>query len=225
MEKLLTIELQDNDSELGGVSYCGETLEDFLYEVGCNPSDLINGKLTLEEVNTMLEESGIEPIDPIEVAIQEMIEVEDIMGSHYGREIIHTLEELQEVFVLDLEPLNDLVGKGETLEMVMSNIDNPKLKFILINNGIDYNTYVEKMFTKEQKREWYQDHVATHTHLVNKLKLILKNAYLTKDQINTLARKIEEDFRRNDNGEYEDYNNFKEYVNTFTVDNLKQHLN
>lgn len=225
MEKLLTIELQDNDSELGGVAYCGETLEDFLYEVGCNPSDLINGKLTLEEVNEMLEESGIEPINPTTVTLQDLIEVEDIMESYYGREIKHTLEELQEVFVLDLEPLNDLVGKGETLEMIMSNIDSPKLKFILINNGIDYNTYVEKMFTKAQKKEWYKEQVATRSHLVNKLKLILKNAYLTKDQINTLARKIEEDFRRNDNEEYEDYSNFKEYVNTFTIDNLKQHLN
>ena len=62
-EKLLNTILEDDDTNRGGVSFVGETLTDFLYEVG--EDENIPHTFTdewLEDVNAMLIESGIKPL-------------------------------------------------------------------------------------------------------------------------------------------------------------------
>ena len=54
----LDYELQDDETQDGGISYSGETLFDFLQELG---DDNIT---TLEEVNETLIANGIKPIEP-----------------------------------------------------------------------------------------------------------------------------------------------------------------
>lgn len=50
-----SIILEDDDTEYGGVAFTGETLGDFLDDIG-------DGFSTLEELNTALKECGIKPL-------------------------------------------------------------------------------------------------------------------------------------------------------------------
>lgn len=62
-EKLLNTVLEDDDTNRGGVSFVGETLADFLYEVG--EEEYIHYTFSdewLENVNAMLVECGIRPL-------------------------------------------------------------------------------------------------------------------------------------------------------------------
>jgi len=58
-KKYLNVELVDDPSDFGGVSYQGETLEDFLKELF---KDYEIETLTDDKVNMILTECGIEPI-------------------------------------------------------------------------------------------------------------------------------------------------------------------
>lgn len=59
MDKMyLTTVLEDDNTPQGGISYQGETLEEFLTEVGINYKDI-----TLTEVNQLLQENGIKPVN------------------------------------------------------------------------------------------------------------------------------------------------------------------
>lgn len=57
---MLDIVLVDDDTETGGTSFCGETLKDFLDEVG------MNYDTPLPVINKALRECGIEPIKEVE---------------------------------------------------------------------------------------------------------------------------------------------------------------
>lgn len=57
---LLAIVLQDGPGETGGVSYFGETLQDFLEEA--NLMHLLDEENSLAKINEALIECGIEPI-------------------------------------------------------------------------------------------------------------------------------------------------------------------
>lgn len=62
-DKLLATPLLDDDTPYGGTSYAGETLADFLDEIG--KTDNIPYTYSdewLEEVNTLLVENGIKPL-------------------------------------------------------------------------------------------------------------------------------------------------------------------
>ena len=61
LSKLLLTELQEGDSNKGGVSYAGERLVDFLLET--NYLHLIDEEGGFDEINTLLSECGIKPID------------------------------------------------------------------------------------------------------------------------------------------------------------------
>lgn len=59
MDKMyLTTVLEDDNTPQGGTSYQGETLEEFLTEAGINSKDI-----TLTEVNQLLQENGIKPVN------------------------------------------------------------------------------------------------------------------------------------------------------------------
>lgn len=62
-ENLLNTVLEDDDTNRGGVSFVGETLADFLYEVG-EDENIPNtfSDEWLEDVNKMLAECGIKPL-------------------------------------------------------------------------------------------------------------------------------------------------------------------
>lgn len=57
-EKLLNTVLTDDETEMGGISYLGETLKDFLLELD-KPLTSVNN---MSEVNTWLTDCGISPI-------------------------------------------------------------------------------------------------------------------------------------------------------------------
>lgn len=59
-KKYLNVELVDDSSDFGGVSYQGETLDDFLKELF---NDYEIETLTDDKVNMILTECGIEPIN------------------------------------------------------------------------------------------------------------------------------------------------------------------
>ena len=61
LSKLLLTELQEGDSNKGGVSYAGERLVDFLLET--NYLHLIDEEGGFDEINALLSECGIKPID------------------------------------------------------------------------------------------------------------------------------------------------------------------
>lgn len=61
VKHLLDIVLSDDDTEFGGLSHAGETLGEFLDEVG------ISINTPIEEVNNALKECGIKPINIDEV--------------------------------------------------------------------------------------------------------------------------------------------------------------
>lgn len=62
-EKLLNTVLEDDDTNRGGVSFVGETLADFLYEVGEDENiPYTFSDEWLENVNAMLVECGIRPL-------------------------------------------------------------------------------------------------------------------------------------------------------------------
>ena len=62
-EKLLNTILEDDDTNRGGVSFLGETLADFLYEVGKEEGiPYTFSDEWLEDVNKMLIEYGIKPL-------------------------------------------------------------------------------------------------------------------------------------------------------------------
>lgn len=52
LDKYLDIELQDDDSEWGGVSFIGETVRDFLESIDAKPKSLV-------ELNKLLRDAGI----------------------------------------------------------------------------------------------------------------------------------------------------------------------
>lgn len=52
----LKYELIDDNTNFGGISYIGETLQNFIEEVGMNETD------NMEDVNKALKECGIQPI-------------------------------------------------------------------------------------------------------------------------------------------------------------------
>ena len=53
----LTYVLEDDNTEFGGISYSGQTLNDFLSEVGMSPD------VPMNEINESLIECGIKPIE------------------------------------------------------------------------------------------------------------------------------------------------------------------
>lgn len=53
IKDFLDYELKDDNTEFGGISYIGETLEDFIAEVEISDID---------DINIILKECGIEPI-------------------------------------------------------------------------------------------------------------------------------------------------------------------
>ncbi len=55
-ESLLRTPLTDDNTELGGISFVGETLADFISEAG------LNKELSLSEVNEALKSCGIKPL-------------------------------------------------------------------------------------------------------------------------------------------------------------------
>ena len=55
-EKYLNVELEDDDTPYGGKSFIGETLKDFLLEIG-QPLDS-----PMDKVNNWLKECGLMPI-------------------------------------------------------------------------------------------------------------------------------------------------------------------
>lgn len=55
----LNYELKDDDTEYGGISFEGETLQDFLDEVDI---DRLNENTAMRYINAALKECGIEPI-------------------------------------------------------------------------------------------------------------------------------------------------------------------
>ena len=55
-EKYLNVELEDDDTPYGGKAFIGETLRDFLLEIGAPLNS------TMDKVNNMLKECGIMPI-------------------------------------------------------------------------------------------------------------------------------------------------------------------
>lgn len=55
-KEFLDYELQDDNTEFGGISYVGETLKDFIADVELNEND------SIEYVNSVLRECGIKPI-------------------------------------------------------------------------------------------------------------------------------------------------------------------
>lgn len=61
LSKLLLTELQEGDSNKGGVSYAGERLVDFLLET--NYLHLIDEEGGFDEINALLSECGIKPIN------------------------------------------------------------------------------------------------------------------------------------------------------------------
>lgn len=61
ISKMLLIELQEGDSNKGGVSYAGERLVDFLLET--DHLHLIDEEGGFDEINSLLSECGIKPID------------------------------------------------------------------------------------------------------------------------------------------------------------------
>ena len=61
ISKMLLMELQDNNSAKGGVSYAGERLVDFLLET--NNLHLIDEEGGFDKINSLLSECGIETID------------------------------------------------------------------------------------------------------------------------------------------------------------------
>lgn len=61
LSKLLLTELQDNNSAKGGTSYAGERLIDFLLET--NYLHLIDEEGGFDEINALLSECGIKPIN------------------------------------------------------------------------------------------------------------------------------------------------------------------
>lgn len=61
LSQLLLTELKDNGSTKGGVSYAGERLVDFLLETSY--LHLIDEEGGFDEINALLSECGIEPID------------------------------------------------------------------------------------------------------------------------------------------------------------------
>lgn len=61
LSKLLLTELQEGDSNKGGVSYAGERLVDFLLET--NYLYLIDEEGGFDEINALLSECGIKPIN------------------------------------------------------------------------------------------------------------------------------------------------------------------
>lgn len=52
----LDYELKDGKGEFGGISYIGETLADFIGEVG------LNKNVAMRHVNSALKQCGIEPV-------------------------------------------------------------------------------------------------------------------------------------------------------------------
>lgn len=54
--EFLTYVLEDDTTEFGGISYSGQTLNDFLSEVGMSPD------VPMNEINESLIECGIKPI-------------------------------------------------------------------------------------------------------------------------------------------------------------------
>ena len=56
VKDFLDYKLKDDNTEFGGISYIGETLEDFIAEVGISETCSIN------DINKALKECGIEPI-------------------------------------------------------------------------------------------------------------------------------------------------------------------
>ena len=59
-KELLAVVLQDGPGETGGVSYLGETLQNFLEEA--NLMHLLDEENPLAKINEALIECGIEPI-------------------------------------------------------------------------------------------------------------------------------------------------------------------
>lgn len=56
IEKIRSTELQDDDTEKGGIEYAGETLGEFMDEVGLNEHN------TFGEINNALKECGIKTL-------------------------------------------------------------------------------------------------------------------------------------------------------------------
>lgn len=56
LDKYLMIELEDDDTETGGVAFSGERVVDFLYAIGEIPLDEIKD---LDDLNEALEQNGI----------------------------------------------------------------------------------------------------------------------------------------------------------------------
>ena len=53
VKDFLDYKLKDDNTEFGGISHIGETLEDFIAEVGIS---------NIDDINIALKECGIEPI-------------------------------------------------------------------------------------------------------------------------------------------------------------------
>ena len=56
IKDFLDYELKDDNTEFGGISHVGETLGDFIAEVGMSET------CDIDDINKILKECGIEPI-------------------------------------------------------------------------------------------------------------------------------------------------------------------
>lgn len=81
-EKLKRIKLQDGPSETGGISFAGETLQDFLEETGMENA-------SIEEINKALIKCGIAPLPLLQDIAYEKYQLDWMMSHNYS---------LQEVF-------------------------------------------------------------------------------------------------------------------------------
>ena len=122
LSQLLLTELKDNGSTKGGVSYAGERLIDFLLET--NYLHLIDEEGGFDEINALLSECGIKPIDFPDVKAEVVLYYvlpDDILDDDTIPADVYTKQELLAKAQQLLD--EDYQEKGEDSEVIEGVLD------------------------------------------------------------------------------------------------------
>lgn len=132
ISKMLLIELQEGDSNKGGVSYAGERLVDFLLET--DHLHLIDEEGGFDEINSLLSECGIKPIDFSEEFGLNSLESKLIQEKTFGVTLYYSTQKDSDATPIFTE--KELVSVAN--ELLINSSEDDVESFTSVEDAINY---------------------------------------------------------------------------------------
>lgn len=148
METLYDFELEDDDKVIGGTAGLGETLAEFIADVGFEPDE--NGNYDLEKINQALYDCGIMPIKMENGEIHSIERKEETVKyakARYGEEQVSVKVPKSELWNGNDKLLSALEGLRDECEL-SEYVDYPKIyipRYMLgeyLREEVDINTFL-----------------------------------------------------------------------------------